>query len=309
MAILDLVRPASGTIRFAGHDIGAATRRQRRDLSRDLQVVFQDPYSSLNPARTIGQALAEPLEVHEKLASADKRRRIAEMLDRVGLAAEAAGRYPAEFSGGQRQRIAIARALMVSPKLIICDEPVSALDLSVQAQILNLLADLQRDLSVAYLFVSHDLGVVRYLSTSVTVLYRGQVMETGPADLVCGRPSHPYTQALLAAATVPGVAPPPRPAAGHEPAAPEPAARQPVGVATGCPYYGRCPVSIGPCPHERPRLRATAAGTTAACHLLPETPPHPSEPPAARPVRTTNGSPRAASRSAAATNQEESHHE
>jgi peptide/nickel transport system ATP-binding protein len=170
LAILGLAPVTAGTITFAGQDITRATRAQRRAIGKDLQVVFQDPYSSLNPARTVGQALSEPLEVHEKLSAARRRDRVAQMLERVGLPPDAASRYPAGFSGGQRQRIAIARALMLSPKLVICDEPVSALDLSVQAQILNLLADLQRDLSVAYLFVSHDQAVVMYMASRVTVL-------------------------------------------------------------------------------------------------------------------------------------------
>jgi ABC-type glutathione transport system ATPase component len=199
-AILGLAPVTEGTISFGGRDITKPTRRERRTLGRDLQIVFQDPYSSLNPARTIGQALAEPLEVHTDLGAAQRRGKAAEMLDRVGLPADAVRRYPAEFSGGQRQRVAIARALMLSPRLVICDEPVSALDLSVQAQILNLLADLQRELSVAYLFVSHDLAVVRYLSTNITVLHRGQVKESGPAGQVYDNPTDPYTKTLLAAA-------------------------------------------------------------------------------------------------------------
>jgi peptide/nickel transport system ATP-binding protein len=199
LAVLGLAPATSGTIVFGGQDITHATRRERRALGRDLQVVFQDPYSSLNPARTIGQALSEPLEVHAQLSAGERRKRVGEMLDRVGLPSSAVARYPAEFSGGQRQRIAIARALMLSPRLVICDEPVSALDLSVQAQILNVLADLQRELSVGYLFVSHDLAVVRYLASHVTVLYRGEVKESGTVQQVCGHPSDPYTKALLAA--------------------------------------------------------------------------------------------------------------
>lgn len=170
LSILGLAPVTAGTITFAGQDITRATRAQRRTIGKDLQVVFQDPYSSLNPARTAGQALSEPLEVHEKLPAAQRRDRVAQMLERVGLPPDAASRYPAGFSGGQRQRIAIARALMLSPRLVICDEPVSALDLSVQAQILNLLADLQRDLSVAYLFVSHDQAVVTYMASRIKVL-------------------------------------------------------------------------------------------------------------------------------------------
>jgi len=263
LAILGLVPVTSGSIRFAGHELASIGRRSRRRLSRDLQVVFQDPYSALNPARTVGQALSEPLDVHETLSRADKRERIARLLDQVGLPADATERYPAEFSGGQRQRIAIARALMVSPKLVICDEAVSALDLSIQAQILNLLADLQRELSVSYLFISHDLAVVRHLSSRVVVLYRGQVMETGPAHAICGRPSHPYTRALLAAALSPdpGQA---RPAARGAERRPELA-----GGPGGCPYYSRCAIAVPRCRVERPELRPTAAATQAACHRLP----------------------------------------
>jgi peptide/nickel transport system ATP-binding protein len=202
-AVLGLVPVTAGSIRFEGRELAGLNRRSRRGVSRDLQVVFQDPYSSLNPARTVGQALSEPLEVHERLSRAGRRERIAGMLELVGLPADAPRRYPAEFSGGQRQRIAIARALMLSPKLVICDEPVSALDLSIQAQILNLLAEVQRELSVSYLFVSHDLAVVRHLSSRIAVLRGGALVESGPAAQVCDRPAHPYTRALLAAVPSP----------------------------------------------------------------------------------------------------------
>ncbi|HEY1616011.1 MAG TPA: ATP-binding cassette domain-containing protein [Streptosporangiaceae bacterium] len=202
-AVLGLVPVSAGSISFDGRELAGLDRRSRRAVSRDLQVVFQDPYSSLNPARTVGQALAEPLEVHERLSRADRRERIAGMLEMVGLPADAPRRYPAEFSGGQRQRIAIARALMLSPKLVICDEPVSALDLSIQAQILNLLAEVQRELSVSYLLVSHDLAVVRHLATRIAVLRGGELVESGSAAQVCDRPAHPYTRALLAAVPSP----------------------------------------------------------------------------------------------------------
>ena len=264
LTTLGLVPSASGAIRFDGHDLVSIDRRARRELGRHLQAVFQDPNSSLNPARTIEQTLAEPLEVHERLPRAEKRRRIAVMLEQVGLPARAGERYPTEFSGGQRQRIAIARALMVSPKLVICDEAVSALDLSVQAQILNLLADLQRELGVAYLFVSHDLAVVRHLCSHAVVLYRGQVMEHGPVEVVCERPRHPYTQALLSA-----VLPP-------DPGDPGIAALRPVARVTNgsgrhhscCPYHDRCPQAVALCAQERPELRTGGAGTAAACHLV-----------------------------------------
>jgi peptide/nickel transport system ATP-binding protein len=264
LAILGLAPIAAGDIRFAGRDLAAMSRRARSALSQDLQVVFQDPYSSLNPARTIGQSLAEPLDVEGRSGKAEKRQRIAAILEKVGLPADAAARYPVAFSGGQRQRIAIARALIVSPKLVICDEAVSALDLSIQAQILNLLADLQRDLGVAYIFVSHDLAVVRHLASRVVVLYRGQVMEAGAVDAVCERPSHPYTQALLAAA------PTPDPTQRHSFASDSTSERADARqvTQTGCPYQGRCPIVIERCRTERPEPRVTAGGTSAACHRV-----------------------------------------
>jgi ABC-type oligopeptide transport system ATPase subunit len=202
-AILGLVPIRSGRVFFQGQDITAADTRQRRQLSQHLQVVFQDPYSSLNPARTIAQTLVEPLLVHRKLARAQLAEEVSSALARVGLPADVANRYPGQFSGGQRQRIAIARALMLSPKMIICDEAVSALDLSIQAQILNLLAALQRELSLSYLFISHDLDVVRHVAHRLTVLYKGKVVESGPTEQVYQSPQAPYTQRLLSAALLP----------------------------------------------------------------------------------------------------------
>jgi ABC-type glutathione transport system ATPase component len=201
-AILGLVPVDSGAIRFDGEEITHADRRTRLSLARRLQVVFQDPYSSLNPARTVASALAEPL-VAQRQPRAKIETRIAEMLERVGLPADAGTRYPRQFSGGQRQRIAIARALMVSPDLIVCDEALSALDLSVQAQIINLLLELRRELGLAYLFIGHDLAVVRHLAERVVVLRAGRVVESGTAEQVCEHPVQEYTQALMQAAPVP----------------------------------------------------------------------------------------------------------
>jgi ABC-type glutathione transport system ATPase component len=201
-AILGLAPVASGSIRFDGRDITAASRRERRALSRDLQVVFQDPYSSLNPSRTIGDILSEPLSV-QGVAGGEARARVQELLDRVHLPHDAMDRLPREFSGGQRQRIAIARALALEPRLIVCDEPVSALDLCTQARVLDLFLEIQRDTGVSYLFISHDLDVVRHVSHRVAVLYRGDLVEQGDAEQVTRVPQHPYTQRLLLASPVP----------------------------------------------------------------------------------------------------------
>ncbi|MET9830780.1 ATP-binding cassette domain-containing protein [Streptomyces sp. NPDC006385] len=200
-AVLGLVKADGGRIHFHGQDITHAPARVRRILARDIQVVFQDPYTSLNPSLTIGDILSEPLVV-QGASPADARARVRELLDQVGLPADASERLPREFSGGQRQRVAIARALAPRPRLIVCDEPVSALDLSTQARVLDLFVDIQRRTGVAYLFVSHDLTVIRHVSHRVTVLYRGDIVETGPADRVTSTPEHPYTQRLLLAAPV-----------------------------------------------------------------------------------------------------------
>ncbi|PPG33572.1 ATP-binding cassette domain-containing protein [Pseudoclavibacter sp. RFBB5] len=201
-AILGLVPAADGMISFEGSDITHLRRRARRALSRDIQVVFQDPYGSLNPSRTIGDTLSEPLYGGGDSKS-DVRRRVRELLDRVQLPAGSMDRLPREFSGGQRQRVAIARAIALKPKLIVCDEPVSALDLSTQARVLDLFSEIQRDTGVAYLFISHDLDVVRHVSDQVAVLYRGDIVESGEASQVTTAPVHPYTQRLLLASPVP----------------------------------------------------------------------------------------------------------
>jgi peptide/nickel transport system ATP-binding protein len=201
-AILGLAPVTAGKIEFLGRDITKASRSERRELSKDLQVVFQDPYTSLNPSLEVGQILAEPLQIQGMEGSAAKKR-IAELLDQVGLPADAISRLPREFSGGQRQRVAIARALALSPKLIVCDEPVSALDLTTQARILDLFLQIQRDTGVSYLFVSHDLDVVRHLSHRVAVMFKGEIVEQGPASQVTITPNHPYTQRLLMASPVP----------------------------------------------------------------------------------------------------------
>ena len=201
--ILGLTEATSGQVIFDGEDITQANRARRRALGRDIQVVFQDPYGSLNPARTVGDTLAEPLLRDKSLSPKDIQQRIAEVLQRVGMPTDTAQRFPGQFSGGQRQRIAIARAVIAKPRLIVCDEPVSALDLSVQAQVLNLLKELPQNMGLAMLFISHDLTVVRHVSHRTVVLYRGDIVEQGEAAQVHEHPQHPYTRALLAAAPVP----------------------------------------------------------------------------------------------------------
>ena len=262
-AVLGLCKVSRGAIFFAGRDITRATNFQRRALSADLQVVFQDPYSSLNPARTIGQTLAATLGVHQKLERQEVEQRIAGVLARVGLPADAAGKYPVHFSGGQRQRVAIARALIVRPRLIICDEPVSALDLSLQAQVLNLLADLQDEFEFSYLLIAHDLDVVRHLSQRLVVLYRGQVMEQGEAERIYQEPSHPYTRTLLEAAPVPNprlqrerrMARISRSVSGSEDPGIE-----------GCRFAARCMHATEICRRMQPRLEHSMTNTFVACH-------------------------------------------
>jgi peptide/nickel transport system ATP-binding protein len=250
-------------VKLHGQDITGMSLKQRSSQVADLRVVFQDPYSSLNPARTIGQTLVEPLRLLG-VKGADAMQKARSGLESVGLPGDAVDRYPAQFSGGQRQRIAIARALVCDPRVVVLDEPVSALDLSTQAQVLNLLADLRDQRGLSLLFIAHDLGVVRFLSQRAVVLYRGQVMETGPVDAVTQVPRHPYTVALTSAAPVP------RPA---EQAARR-AAREALGMgtagaasasATGCPFVPRCPLSTDVCVQQRPPLRLVGQ-SLAACH-------------------------------------------
>jgi len=268
-AVLGLVTPTAGSIRFAGEEISSATARRRRSLTQDIQVVFQNPHGSLNPVRTIGQTLEEPLIAHRAMTRAQRRSQVASALERVGLDPDTARRYPAQFSGGQLQRIAIARALMLSPRLVVCDEAVSALDLSIQAQILNLLRTLQRDLGLSYLFISHDLAVVRHVCDRVAVLYRGRLMETGDVADVCERPAHPYTQALLAAAPVP------------DPVQQRNRRTRPVTTVdehapvtdAGCPFRHRCPHALDLCAAPLP-VHDTGSGL-AACHRYGDLPsPH-----------------------------------
>ncbi len=201
--VLQLLRPTSGSVRFEGREIAGLSRRRMRPLRSEMQMIFQDPFASLNPRKRAGQIIGDPMRMQDVARGAEVRRRVLELLDRVGLGAEHYDRYPHEFSGGQRQRIGIARALALSPKLIVADEPVSALDVSIQAQIVNLLGDLQDELGFSCLFVAHDIGVVRHVSDRIAVMHDGRIVEEGPAERVCDSPQDPYTKTLLAAVPIP----------------------------------------------------------------------------------------------------------
>jgi len=249
-------------VSFAGTDLTPASGSELRALRRQLQIIFQDPYSSLNPRMTVEDIVGEALDIHRlSEGKAARRQRIVELLQDVGLDASYIQRYPHEFSGGQRQRIGIARALAVKPKLIICDEPVSALDVSVQAQIINLLQDLQREHGIAYLFIAHDLAVVEHISRRVMVMYLGKIVELADAKAIIRSPQHPYTQALISA--VPEVDPDSKRQRiilpGDVPS--------PIHPPSGCPFHPRCPIAEARCRTEAPALREVAANHLAACHL------------------------------------------
>ena len=261
-AILGLTPIKSGTIRFANKDITRLRGRDRRTLAAQLQVIFQDPYSSLNPALKLSTILEEPLREHGGLKGTQARERAADILTRVGLDPSAGDRYPGSFSGGQRQRIAIARALMASPRLVICDEVVSALDLSIQANVLNLLRSLQDEFSLSYVFIGHDLDVVRYMSQRIIVVYRGRVLEHGSAEVVARRPRHPYTMALVASKLRPDAG-----AAARRGRVRPPVAAVAAGTpADGCPFAPRCSFAIDVCRSTRPLLEPAEHGGEVACH-------------------------------------------
>jgi oligopeptide/dipeptide ABC transporter ATP-binding protein len=265
--ILRLQEPTSGSAVFEGKELFALDRAELRRTRRRMQIIFQDPYSSLNPRRRIGDAVAEGIEIHRLARGAEIGRRVAALLQEVGLDPSYASRYPHEFSGGQRQRIGIARALAVEPTFIVCDEPVSALDVSVQAQVLNLLADLQRERGLSYLFIAHDLAVVRQLAHRIAVMYLGRIVEEGSADAVLGRPRHPYTVALLSAV------PEPDPESRRTRIVLTGDVPSPSAPPPGCPFHPRCwhPRRDERCRQERPPLRPVGS-TLAACHYAEDTP-------------------------------------
>jgi peptide/nickel transport system ATP-binding protein len=258
--VLRLLRPTAGRILFEGRDLAPLSERAMRPLRRHLQIVFQDPFSSLDPRQKVKEIVAEPLR-NIGQGARGRAARVAEVLERVGLPPEAMGRYPHAFSGGQRQRIGIARALAAGPKLLVCDEAVSALDVSVQAQVLNLLKDLQRDLGLALLFISHNLAVVRYISRRVAVMYLGRIVELAPEQDLFERPQHPYTQALIAAV------PEPDPAARGRRSVLEGDLPSPVDQPSGCAFHPRCPRAAERCRREAPALGPSPTGGLVRCHF------------------------------------------
>ncbi len=261
--VLRLIEPSSGEVWLEGRNVTALDHKALGALRRDMQIIFQDPYASLNPRMTVGAIIGEALTIHKLAPSrAEFEDRIVELLRHVGLNPDHMRRYPHEFSGGQRQRIGIARALAVSPKLIVCDEPVSALDVSVQAQVINLLADLQDEFRLSYLFIAHDLAVVQHISSRVAVMYLGRIVELAPAEQLYENPRHPYTEALLSAV------PTPDPTVKKQRLRLEGDIPNPIHPPTGCHFHTRCPIARSPlCSTEKPELKQTSDGHWVACHL------------------------------------------
>src|SRR5580700_4052692 len=260
-AIVKLLEPTAGSILFEGEDIARLTGPELRARRRKFQMIFQDPYGSLNPRMTVGQIVGEALDIHQLVENASARqKRILELLQAVGLDSAHAQRYPHEFSGGQRQRIGIARALAVEPKLIVCDEPVSALDVSIQAQVINLLEDLQEQFGLTYLFIAHDLSVVEHISTRVAVMYLGRVVEIAPARELYDNPLHPYAEALLSAVPIPD------PTVKRQRIMLQGDVPNPIHPPSGCHFHTRCPIAKPDCSQRDPVLRESRPGHWVACH-------------------------------------------
>src|SRR5262245_47161550 len=261
--LLRLIEPTAGQIIFEDQDILALDRKQLRQLRREMQIIFQDPYASLNPRMKIGDVIAEPLVIHNQGTRSDRRDRVASLLRRVGLDPDYMNRYAHEFSGGQRQRIGVARSLALNPKLIVADEPVSALDVSVQAQVVNLLQELQEEFQLTYLFISHGLAVVEHISTRVAVMYLGRIVEIADAAELYAQPLHPYTQALLSAIPIPD------PKQKRKRITLQGDVPTPINPPSGCRFRTRCPIAIEPCAHIDPDLREVSPGHRVACIRVP----------------------------------------
>lgn len=261
-AILRLIEPDSGEIRFDGNSILKLNSTALRGLRRDMQIIFQDPFASLNPRMKIRTIVGEPFAIHGIARGKDREARVAELLNTVGLEASVMNRYPHEFSGGQRQRIGIARALALRPRFIVADEPVSALDVSIQSQIINLLSDLQRQLGLTYLFISHSIPVIEHISTRIGVMYLGKLVEVGTNRQICADPRHPYTQALLKAVPIPD------PALKKQRLVLKGDVPTPLNPPSGCRFHPRCPIAVERCKTDEPLLRPLDDGRHAACHLV-----------------------------------------
>ncbi|NRP20734.1 Oligopeptide transport ATP-binding protein OppF [Ensifer adhaerens] len=257
--LLRLVDPTAGRIEFKGEDITRVDQRRLRSVRKSIQMIFQDPFASLNPRHTIGEILEAPLVVHKAGDSAERRGIVAGIVSKVGLPADSINRYPHEFSGGQRQRIGIARALLLNPELIVCDEPVSALDLSIQAQILNLLVEMKKEFGLSYIFISHDLSVVRYFCDRVMVMYLGRIVESADNETLWSDPCHPYTRALMEAVPDPSRPRHAAPLGGDLPS--------PSNIPSGCRFHTRCPLATDRCRAEEPEFRSIAPGHEVACHF------------------------------------------
>ena len=258
-----LIEPTSGTVLLDGADVTGASSKELLKLRRDIQIVFQDPYACLNPRHSIGQSIGTPIRIQKTMSRTDEKNRVLELMDLVGLNIEHYNRFPHEFSGGQRQRAGIARALALQPKVIIADEPVSALDVSIQAQILNLLEKLQADLNLSYVFIAHDLSVVRHIADEVAVMYLGKIVEIGTPEAVYGAPSHPYTQALMSAVPVPN----PQAASRRKRIILTGDVPSPVNPPSGCRFRTRCPKVQDVCSSEEPMLIDRGQGHRVACHF------------------------------------------
>lgn len=259
--VLRLIEPTEGEIYFEGQDITRLDKNAMRALRREMQIIFQDPYASLNPRMTVGSIIGEPLEIHKIARGAEKEERVASLLQKVGLRPEDMRKYPHEFSGGQRQRIGIARALALNPKLIVCDEPVSALDVSIQAQVINLLGDLQEEFGLSYLFIAHNLNVVEHISDRVAVMYLGQIVELASDRALYNNPQHPYTEALLSAVPIPD------PTAQKKRIILEGDVPSPINPPSGCHFHTRCMYKMDICEKEEPVFKDIGGGHWVACHL------------------------------------------